>query len=56
MVSEDYYIDEDSGLLVFTSQYHIKRGYCCGKKCRHCPYLPRHRSGVEQLDEKYKSN
>ncbi|MDQ3017691.1 MAG: DUF5522 domain-containing protein [Bacteroidota bacterium] len=33
----DYYIDED-GLWVFTEQYHLKRGYCCGSGCRHCPY------------------
>lgn len=34
---EDYYFNE-KGLLVFTEAYHIKRGYCCGNKCRHCPY------------------
>ena len=34
---EDYYLSEN-GLLVFTEMYHVKRGYCCGNKCRHCPY------------------
>ena len=34
---EDYYFNEE-GLLVFTEAYHIKRGYCCGNNCRHCPY------------------
>jgi hypothetical protein len=24
--------------VVFTSIYHLKRGYCCHSKCRHCPY------------------
>jgi hypothetical protein len=24
--------------IVFTSIYHLKRGYCCHSKCRHCPY------------------
>ena len=24
--------------LVFTEAYHLKRGYCCGSGCRHCPY------------------
>lgn len=33
---EDYYFED--GLMVFTSQYHLKRGYCCGSGCRHCPY------------------
>ena len=33
----DYYFTEE-GWLVFTRQYHLKRGHCCGNKCRHCPY------------------
>ncbi|MFN8299822.1 MAG: DUF5522 domain-containing protein [Chitinophagales bacterium] len=33
-----YYLDKDSGLLVFTGQYHRERGYCCNSGCRHCPY------------------
>jgi len=24
--------------LVFTAQYHLRRGYCCHSYCRHCPY------------------
>ncbi|MDZ4758110.1 MAG: DUF5522 domain-containing protein [Bacteroidota bacterium] len=36
-VGEDYYIDPN-GNLVFTETYHLKRGYCCGNGCRHCPY------------------
>ena len=34
---EDYYLNEN-GLLTFTSQYLLERGYCCGNGCRHCPY------------------
>ena len=30
---------------VFTEQYHLNRGYCCGNKCRHCPYWPKYRKG-----------
>lgn len=33
----DYYIN-DEGLFVFTKQYHLDRGYCCGNGCLHCPY------------------
>jgi hypothetical protein len=40
---EDYYIE--NGLLVMTTAYHRKRGYCCGSGCRHCPYVPRNRAG-----------
>lgn len=32
----DYYIER--GLWVFTEHYLLKRGYCCGSGCRHCPY------------------
>jgi hypothetical protein len=28
----------DGPLLVFTEQYHLRRGYCCNSGCRHCPY------------------
>ncbi|MBW4026288.1 DUF5522 domain-containing protein [Acidipila rosea] len=33
---EDYYMD--GPYLVFTEAYHLKRGYCCGSGCRHCPW------------------
>ncbi|MBK0371211.1 DUF5522 domain-containing protein [Flavobacterium agrisoli] len=32
----DYYVE--NGNYVFTSWYHLKRGYCCQNGCRHCPY------------------
>jgi len=32
----DYYFE--SGLLVLTAQYHLRRGTCCGNACRHCPF------------------
>lgn len=38
ILGEDYYINEQ-GNWVFTSEYHLKRGYCCNNNCRHCPYL-----------------
>ncbi|WP_188630837.1 DUF5522 domain-containing protein [Oceanisphaera marina] len=34
--TEDYYIE--NGYSVFTAAFHLKRGYCCGNGCRHCPY------------------
>jgi hypothetical protein len=33
-----YYNDE--GLMVFTEQFHIERGFCCGNYCKHCPFDP----------------
>ncbi len=32
----DFYFD--AGLMVFTAPYHLRRGYCCGNGCRHCPF------------------
>ncbi|MBU3677327.1 MAG: hypothetical protein FGM54_09165 [Chitinophagaceae bacterium] len=34
---EEFYIN-DSGLFVFTAEFLLKRGYCCGNGCLHCPY------------------
>lgn len=42
-VQADHYFE--SGLLVYTAAFHIKRGFCCGSGCRHCPFLPRHEAG-----------
>lgn len=36
LAPEDFYME--AGLLVFTAAYHLKRGYCCGSACRHCPF------------------
>ena len=32
----DYTMEDN--LLVFTRWYLLKKGKCCGKSCRHCPY------------------
>lgn len=32
------YKDPITGYIVITSFGHLKRGKCCGNKCRHCPY------------------
>lgn len=34
---KDFYFTEN-GLMVFTEQYLLKRGFCCGNGCKHCPY------------------
>ena len=33
----DFYFTAE-GYVVWTEAYHLKRGYCCNSKCRHCPY------------------
>lgn len=32
----DYYLE--NGKWVFTEWFHLKRGHCCGNRCRHCPF------------------
>ncbi len=34
---EDYTFNSD-GLVVFTAEYLLQRGYCCGNGCKNCPY------------------
>lgn len=37
---QDGYIDPDSGLFVMTAYGLERRGWCCGRGCRHCPFPP----------------
>jgi Family of unknown function (DUF5522) len=32
----DFY--REGPYVVFTEAYHLRRGYCCGSGCRHCPW------------------
>lgn len=32
----DFYLE--NGRMVFTATFHLRRGYCCCSRCRHCPY------------------
>jgi hypothetical protein len=36
--NQQSYIDPSTGYTVFTELAHLKRGFCCKNKCRHCPY------------------
>ena len=46
-----YYMD--GVRVVFTALYHIKRGECCGNKCLHCPFTPKHQKGNKQIDKEF---
>lgn len=39
----DFYME--NGKKVMTEEYHLRRGYCCGSGCRHCPYEPKAQKG-----------
>ncbi|MGH8892590.1 MAG: DUF5522 domain-containing protein [Actinomycetes bacterium] len=36
---ESGYLDPDTGLFVLTAGFLAARGTCCGRACRHCPYV-----------------
>jgi hypothetical protein len=36
---DDGYLDPACGLFVLTAHFLSRRGACCGRGCRHCPYL-----------------
>ena len=46
------YFYEEKGRTVFTEEYHIERGYCCGNRCRHCPFEPKAQKGNMYLRKK----
>ena len=48
ITGEDFY--KKDGKIIFTAAYHIKRGYCCGNKCRHCPYTKPPVKGATTLE------
>lgn len=50
-INQDFYME--NGYRVFTPEFHIKRGYCCGSGCRHCPFTPKHLKGNNQLEDIY---
>ena len=38
VLEEGVHYSMENGLMVFSSEYHLARGTCCGNACRHCPY------------------
>ncbi len=40
----DYY--REGATMVFTAAFHLRRGVCCGSKCRHCPFEHENVAGV----------
>lgn len=50
IIEEDYYLED--ARVVFTKNYLIKRGTCCGNDCRHCPFTERVKGNSEIKKEK----
>lgn len=46
-----YYKEGDR--IIFTEEFHVIRGQCCGNGCRHCPYEPKYLKGNTTLSKKY---
>jgi hypothetical protein len=43
-----YYIEGTR--VIFTEKFHLERGQCCGNRCRHCPYDPKHKKGTTHTE------
>lgn len=43
----------EGDMVVFTEQWHIQRGQCCGNKCRHCPFEPAYQKNNKNLAKKF---
>jgi hypothetical protein len=50
LTEEDYYISEE-GYIIFTEEYHLKRGYCCKSGCKHCPFGYDKKTGEFKKDQ-----
>jgi hypothetical protein len=38
VLKENVHYYMENGFMVFTEDYHLARGKCCGNACRHCPF------------------
>jgi hypothetical protein len=39
----------DGPYWVFTEAHHLRRGSCCGNRCRHCPFEPKSLKGCAKV-------
>lgn len=47
LLPSHYYMEGDR--VIFTEEFHKRRGSCCGNYCRHCAFLPAHKKGNKVL-------
>lgn len=38
LMDDDETYSNNNKLIVFTAEYLLQRGYCCGNGCKNCPY------------------
>ncbi len=38
LMDDDEAYSNSNDLVVFTADYLLQRGYCCGNGCKNCPY------------------
>jgi|TARA_R110000803_G_scaffold43094_3_gene92248 hypothetical protein len=51
-MGKDYYLED--GKILLSEGYLKNRGFCCGSKCRHCPFHPLYQKGTKILKENCK--
>jgi 2-iminoacetate synthase ThiH len=53
LFKEDIHYYMEGERVIFTAQFHIERGQCCGNGCRHCPFEPKYKHGNQNVQDKY---
>ena len=53
LFKEDIHYYMEGERVIFTAQFHIEHGQCCGNGCRHCPFEPKHKHGNQNVQDKY---
>jgi hypothetical protein len=44
---KDYYYE--NGFVVLTESYLKNRKFCCGARCKHCPFEPEYKKGSTNI-------
>lgn len=47
LADDEFYME--NGKFVLTERFHLRRGFCCGNGCRHCPFA--HAAVPEKIRE-----
>lgn len=50
-LDHEFFYRNAEGKVVMKEKYHLKRGYCCGTGCYHCPF-----EYVNVLDEELRTH
>ncbi len=53
-IYQQYIKETVSKYKPISAEFLIQRGFCCGNKCKNCPYEPKYQKGNTELQTIYK--